>query len=198
MDVQRYWHATKATTAPAASTAIVDRIQHDIDEAVSFRFETEPVAVADWREIYAAAVLVANRELLLPATVVHFDFKVPSPEGSLTCAGFGRQIDLVWQSYVFVETKIWWLLPIYMLHFPQRMRSPSMPSALIWLEDGRNAWPDANAFLARQDTGQQPSPAQFMAHLAVQAGELLLYLAVAATQQNEAWRVVRHQRRADA
>lgn len=191
VDVQRFWHATKATTAPAASTAIVDRIQQDIDEAVSFRFETEPVAVAEWHEIYAAAAtLAANRELLLPATVVHFEFKVPSSEGPLTCAGFGRQIDLVWQSYVFVETKIWRLVPIYMLHFPERMRSPSMPSALIWLEDGRNAWPDANAFLARQDAGQQPSPAQFMAHLAVQAGELLLYLAVAARQQNDAWGVV--------
>lgn len=187
-----HWHATKAATAPAASTALVDRIQQDIDEAVSFQFETEPVAAAEWLEIYSTgAALAARRELVLPAAVLFFEFVVPSPEGPLTCACIGRQLGQDWQSYLFVEAKIWRFLPIHMLHFPERMISASMPSVLIWLESGRSAWPDADAFLACHDAGQRPSPGQFVAHLAVQAGELLLYLAVAARQHNQGWCVVR-------
>lgn len=167
-------------------------MQQDVDEAVPFRFETEPVAAAEWREIYAAAAaLAAKRELLLPNTVAYFEFKVPLSGGALTCAGIGRQVDSIWQSYMFVEMTVWQLVPIYMVHFPERMHPPRMPSALVWLEDGRNAWTDANAYLARRDAGQQPSLAQFAAHLAVQAGELLLYLAVATRGQNDAWRVLR-------
>lgn len=148
-------------------------------DAVPFRIDREPAGMTEWSRVYGAALDLARKEkLVLPAAAVYFPFELSAGGQFVRLAVVARQTAAQWQHWVVLEMPSR-LLPITMCHFPDRMMERRMPSSLTWLENGGDAWPDANELLIRTDTGLPASARQWIAHIAVQGGELLLHLAVA-------------------
>lgn len=159
--------------------------------AAPFRIEREPAEVTEWGLVYcSAADLARKRQLVLPADSIYFQFSLPSGSQSASFAVIARQDGAQWRHWVLLEMPRR-LLPIAMMHFPDRMTGRRMPALLTWLENGGDAWPEANEFLSRTEVGLPPNARQWIAHVAVQAGELLLYVAVAAISPDGVGRVTR-------
>jgi hypothetical protein len=168
-----------------------DQLIRAVRDAVPFRIEREPAGIAEWGRVYDAAADLARKwQLVLPAEAVYFPFNLHAGRQSIPFAVIARQTAARWQHWVFLEVPRC-LLPITMLHFPDRMTERRMPASLTWLENGSDAWPDANEFLSLTEAGLPPNSRQWIAHVAVQAGELLLYVAIAATGASGAGRVTR-------